>query len=90
MNHLSSIRECDPLILDTANGPLHANKDIPLCVAALGENVAPLVLDATPDVLSLGRRIVDDGYSLWWPGYSLEPQFTHPVTGALIPLRVED
>ena len=84
------IRRSDPVVLDTANGELKADREIPLHVGRLGEDIAPLVLPSTPDVLSLGRRVVEHGYSFWWPGYSSEPELTHPVTGEVVQLRVED
>ena len=84
------IREREALVLDTANGELIVDRDIPLHVGRLGENIAPLVLPATPDVLSLGGRVVLDGYGFSWPAYSLAPQLVHPVTGDVIQLRVDD
>jgi len=86
----SLIRDGPPVILDTANGELYADKEVPLHLTRLGENICPMVLPSTPDVLSLGRRVIDDGYSFEWPAYSHEPRLTHPTIGEVIALSVID
>ena len=84
------IESCQPCVLETANGETIANKLINLHQGKLGEHISPYVLDSSPNVLALGRRIVDQGYDLWWPGYSLTPWIRHPITKEIIYLRVED
>ena len=59
--------------LDTANGELTVDKCIDLYAGALGERIAALVLDSTPNVLSLGRSVVDQGYTWHWDGYTVTP-----------------
>jgi len=56
----------------------------------LKEYVKPHVLDSTPNVLSLGRRVIVDGYSFEWPAHSYSPWLVHPETGEKIHLRVKD
>ena len=49
----------------------------------------PYVLKSSPNVLSLGRRCVVDGYTFVWPPHSMRPYFIKP-NGEKIYLRVED
>ena len=62
------IKQCDPIILDTASGESIADRNINLYNGKLDERIAPLVLDSTPNVLSLGRRVVRQGYDWHWLG----------------------
>ena len=63
------VKSREPITLETANGELIADKCIDLYSGALNERIAPLVLDSTPDVMSLGRRVEDQGFTWHWePG----------------------
>ena len=88
--HADSVREVDPILLDTANGTTEASRVLDMYLGPLGEQISPYVLTSTPNILSLGRRVVDGGYTFVWPGYSMWPYFVHPTTGKHIYLRVED
>ena len=57
----------DPAMLHTANGPTLADQVLPLRSPRLGENVEPFVLDDSPDVLSVGVRVMLKGYGWYWP-----------------------
>ena len=82
------VKACDPITLDTANGELVADNRIDLYAGVLGERIAPLVLDSTPDVMSLGRRVEDQGFIWHWePG---DCHLIHPATKERIALRVEN
>ena len=87
--HTACITPCKPLILDTANGEARIDRSIDLHVGRLGERIAPYVIDG-PNVLSLGRRIVRDGYDWHWLGHTTTPWLVHPTTGEEIVLRVDD
>ena len=76
-----------PVILDTANGEVKVRRRIELYNGVLDETIAPLVLGSTPSVLSIGRRVVQQGYDWHWKGFTTTPWMVHPVTGANIPLR---
>ena len=67
-----------PFPLSTAGGRIEATHRVPLYVSELNETVEPMILPDIPDVLSLGRRCVAEGYDFWWPRYSMSPQFTLP------------
>ena len=53
----------NPVLLSTANDIASSDLVVPPQTGALGVNVEPYVLDQSPDVLSIGRRCVQDGYS---------------------------
>ena len=40
-------------------------------IGEFNEVAEPYILDSTPDVLSIGRRCVEDGYAFYWEPYSL-------------------
>jgi len=84
------VEACEPAILDTAGGEVIADKQIHLYNARLGECITPYVLESTPNVLSLGRRVVQDGYSWRWDGYTTTPVMIHPTSGEEIRLKVHD
>ena len=44
----------------------------------------PLVMDDTPDVISIGWRCVELGWSFWWPPSSLHPVLTPPQGNAVV------
>ena len=67
--------------LATANGDTVSSQALPLRVGRVDEVIRPHVLEETPNVLSLGRRVVEDGYSFWWEGHSMSPKLVHPTTG---------
>ena len=76
---LEYIYESDtPLSLLTANGVVEAMKQINIWILALNEMVSPYVLEEPPDLLSMGRRVIDKGYSVSWPTHSEVMQVTRP------------
>ena len=66
------------MLLATANDLVSGDKVLPQQIGELGEVAEPYVLDSTPDVLSIGRRCVEDGYTFLWKPYSLNPTITTP------------
>ena len=67
-----------PILLATANGLVDGDKVVSQQIGELLEVAEPYVLDSTPDVLSIGRRCVEDGYEFHWGPYSLDPAITTP------------
>jgi hypothetical protein len=67
-----------PILLATANDLVQGDKVVAQQIGELGEVAEPYVLDSTPDVLSIGRRCVEDGYEFVWKPYSLHPTITTP------------
>ncbi len=74
------------MLLATANDLVSGDMVVPQQIGELGEVAEPCVLDGTPDVLSIGRRCVEDGYTFVWKPYSLNPSTYDPKTGELLPL----
>jgi hypothetical protein len=56
------VSENDGITLMTANGEVDANEEITLYVSGIGTNISPTVLDDAPDLQSLGKRCVEDGF----------------------------
>jgi len=52
--------------LATANGVICADKTAKISVPKLNLSIRPLLLDNTPNVLSVGRRVVEDGWNFVW------------------------
>ncbi len=63
--HELSTREV-AMWLSTANGTTQVKEDALIDIHPLGETMDALVLDNTPPVLSVGKRVVRHGYSFIW------------------------
>ena len=72
----------------TANGMTCVEQEVPLYISELDEQRVPFVLNSTPDVLTMGRRCMEDGYSFVWKAKSNRPYFRKP-DGTRIYLTVE-
>ena len=55
-----------PLILETANGQIHASKEARMHLVNLGAETRALILPNCPSLLSLGKRCMDEGYDFVW------------------------
>jgi len=60
-----------------------------LYLPELEEEFVPLILKDTPDVLTMGRRCMREGYSFYWAAYSNQPYFQKP-DGTRILLKVDN
>ncbi len=80
----------DDITLMTANGELDANEEICLYVASITSDITLTVLDDSPDVQSLGKRCIEDGFGFHWEPHSLTPYLVEPGTGRHIRLIVEN
>ncbi len=78
-----------PMLFATANGLVDGDKVVSQQIGELLEVAEPFVLDSTPDVLSIGRRCVEDGYEFPWGPYSLHPAITTPE-GKIVKLISRD
>jgi len=72
----------------TANRVTRAEQEVPLCISELDDHRVPFILKSTPDVLTMGRRCMEDGYSFVWKAKSNQPHFRKP-DGTRIYLTVE-
>ena len=70
------VSECDknkllssgsPLLFSGVGGEKPADMILRVKSPALDTHVVPYVLDATPDVIFIGRRCVEEGWSFWCP-----------------------
>ena len=56
-----------PLRLATANGTITASRRVRKSVPELGIDIDPLMLDKTVDAISVGRLVMDQSFSFYWP-----------------------
>ena len=68
----------NPPTFQTANGTVKAPLEVPITIPELGRDAAPIVMDNSPNVLSLGYRIVEEGYAFYWEPWSLTPVLFTP------------
>ncbi len=78
-----------PILLANANDLVNGDKAIQQQIGELGEVAEPYVLDSSPNVLSIGRRCVEDGYSFECKPYILNPTATTP-NGRVVKLVSRD
>ena len=83
------VKDCEAISLATANGEIDADKCVNLFVGKLAECITPILLKNTPNAMSLGRRIMINGYTFHWERYSDKP-YLESADGRRIYLRVED
>ena len=62
-----------PITLSTASDLVNGDMVVRQQILEFTEVAEPYILDATPDVLSIGRRCAEDGYAFQWEPYSLAP-----------------
>ncbi len=69
----SSMKATVPIALSTANDLVNGEMVVRQQIMEFKEVAEPYILDSTPDVLSIGRRCVEDGYAFHWEPSSLAP-----------------
>ena len=80
-----------PVRLETANREILADRTIGLEFEAIGEQeIRPFVLENAPDLISIGRRCLEMGYSFHWPSGSKSPFFVLPESDQRVHLQVVD
>ena len=67
-----------PTELETANGKVTAKTTCAMKIGGLNENIEPYCLESTPDVITLGYRCMEIGYSFHWPT-GQRPYFLSPT-----------
>ena len=67
-----------PLSLNTANGECVISETVPVQIGPTAEDTEALLLDNTPDVMSIGYRCVEKGYGFHWKPYSHKPFYYLP------------
>ena len=74
--------------LNTANGQIKSCWECPMHLNALGEIIAPRVLPSTPNVLAVGRRCAQMGWTFVWNGAST-PCFISPTKREFVLLTIK-
>ena len=82
------IKTDEALNLWTANGITVADERIPVKMKRLKTEITPLILEYTPNALSLGRLVVEEGFSFTWEAYFPAP-LLHCPDGRTIELPTE-
>ena len=67
----------NPLLLQTANGLIEADTEVPFWIASLSLEVKALLRENTPEVLSTGRLVEDHEFSFFWI-HGHKPYFLGP------------
>jgi hypothetical protein len=80
--HDSIMKATVPITLSTANDLVNGDMVVRQQTQEFNEVAEPYILDSTPDVLSIGRRCVEDGYAFHWEPYSLAPTSSRPKEGS--------
>jgi len=73
----------------TANGIVQPDSKVMIHIPVLDDNYTPLVMQDSPDVLSLGRRCMDEGYSFRWDAKGPTRPYLVTPQGTVVMLRVD-
>ena len=65
----------EPVVLKTANGPKLVSKVVNEQVMRLQENIAPYLMDDSPDVPTVAFRCQEHGYGFHWDPSSARPSW---------------
>ena len=82
-----------PQRFNTANGPYYAKMQLPIDLAGRGDGwlnatANPYIMASTPSVISVGKRVMHEGYSFIWLN-GKQPCFVSP-TGMVLPFDIEE
>ena len=64
--------------MSTANGEVAAAKTVDYALPALEGRIQQFLLESTPDVISIGRRCVREGWAFHWEPRSAKPYLISP------------
>ena len=68
--------------VETANGLAESDTCAYFQIPAFGENMDPYKMEDCPDVMTVGRRCVDEGYGFIWLPWSEQPFYITPTHNA--------
>ena len=68
----------NPPTFATANGQTSPSKEVSITIPELKADASPHIMKDSPNVLTIGYRVVEEGYAFRWDAYSLEPVFVLP------------
>jgi len=73
----------------TANGVVQPDSQVPIFIPVLGTTYVPLVMQDSPDVLSLGRRCMEEGYGFHWEATNPHHPYLVTPSGCRVDLMVD-
>ena len=77
-------RLCKVLNFDTANGRSKATEEAVMCISEMGDAPSrPILMENTPPVLSMGRRVVDEWFGHCWSPGEKQTVCVHPGESAV-------
>ena len=69
----------EPVRMETANGEILGGETVGMGLEVIGEpEIQPYVLQDSPDLISVGRRCQEMGYTFHWSPWSKRPYFILP------------
>ena len=77
-----------PVDVNTANGTLPVTDTCPIQIKVLRWVIEPIILPCVPPVLSIGQRVMSDGFDFIWR-HGRNPLFITPW-GQKVPMRVRN
>eukprot|EP00971_Amphidinium_carterae_P068030 1346581-Amphidinium_carterae.1 len=78
-----------PIHLTTANGKTTADRKAPCPIEVMNVELQPLILPQCPPVMSVGRRVIKDGFSFVWNASEPQRPYLIDPCGNKIALGVE-
>ena len=84
--YITKAKDHEQITLYTANGPIDVDKKVQLKIGKLGQ-ADVLLLEETPAVFSIGKRVMNEGFSFIWKN-NHQPYLINSK-GVKIPLEVE-
>ena len=77
VNHVRKARH--DVVFETAGGDAPANEEIDVHLPGLPGGAKALIMDSSPEVISVGRRCEAEGWSFHWHAYSKYPCLITPA-----------
>ena len=71
-------RNPNPPVFSTANGQTRPTMEVPITIPELNCDASPHVMKDSPNVLTIGYRVVEEGYGFRWDPYSRKPILIRP------------
>ena len=78
-----------PMTVQTVNGVVDCNDIVPQQIGPIQAVVDAYVTESSPCLLSVGRRVVDEGYAFYWDAWSETPRLLTP-DGDVVDLVVQN
>ena len=63
-------------MLNTCNGTAEANEIVRICIPSLGDELKALIMESTPPVMTIGKRVMEEGYGFIWQPFQAPMLYT--------------